>query len=481
MARPFIAPNGARRATGKASLVTAIAVALTLSAGAQTRIEPDKNGFTPEQDVELGQQAAAEVRQQLPLLNESVANDFVDDIGRRLVASIPDDLQQPAFRYSFDVVNLKEINAFALPGGPMFLHRGMLEAARTDGEVAGVMAHELSHVVLRHGTAQATKGQKFQIGAIAGQILGAIVGGRAGSVISQGSQVGLGVYFLKYGREYERQADLLGAQIMARAGYDPQQMANMFRTIEQQSRNASPEWLSDHPDPGNRYDAIIREAENLRVERPAPQGRIDEVHSRLARLQPAPTTEQVARARQQRQPAPVGTSGRTARVERPSGNWQTVQPGEFIRMQVPSNWRQLNSGSGTVTYAPQGGYVRTEDGQSAFTHGLELGVVQTDGGSLQQNTDQLLQMFARGNPDLRRQNGYSRTTIDGRQGLTTTLSNVSEVTGAPEAVNVSTTQLSDGSLLFLLGVAPSDEAQTYFNTFGRVRQSIQLADRSERR
>jgi predicted Zn-dependent protease len=278
MARPFIAPIGARLATGKASLVTAIAVALTLSAGAQTRIEPDKNGFTPEQDVELGQQAAAEVRQQLPLLNEPAANNFVDDIGRRLVASIPDDLQQPAFRYSFDVVNLKEINAFALPGGPMFLHRGMLEAARTDGEVAGVMAHELSHVVLRHGTAQATKGQKFQIGAIAGQILGAIVGGRAGNVISQGSQVGLGVYFLKYGREYERQADLLGAQIMARAGYDPQQMANMFRTIEQQSRNASPEWLSDHPDPGNRYDAIIREAENLRVERPAPQGRIDEVH-----------------------------------------------------------------------------------------------------------------------------------------------------------------------------------------------------------
>ena len=90
-------------------------------------------------------------------------------------------------------------------------------------------------------------------------------------------------------------------------------------------------------------------------------------------------------------------------------------------------------------------------------------------------------MFARGNPDLRRQSGYSRTTIDGRQGLTTTLSNVSEVTGAPEAVNVSTTQLSDGSLLFLLGVAPSDEAQTYFNTFGRVRQSVQLADRSERR
>ena len=360
----------------------------------------------------------------------------------------------------------------------MFLHRGMIEAARTDAEVAGVMAHELSHVILRHGTAQATKGQKFQIGAIAGQVLGAIVGGRTGSVISQGSQVGLGVYFLKYGREYEREADLLGAQIMARAGYDPRQMANMFRTIEQQNRNAAPEWLSDHPNPGNRYDAILREAETLQVSGAAPQGEIDGVHARLARMSPAPTTQQVARARQQgRQPGPVGTSGRAAQVERPSADWQTVQPGEFVRLRVPANWRQTSSGGGTVTYAPQGGYVRTEDGQSAFTHGLELGVMQTDGGSLQQNTEQLVQVFARTNPDLRRQGGYSRTSIGGRQGLTATLSNVSELTGEREAINVSTVQLSDGSLLFLLGVAPADEAQAYFNTFGRVRQSVQLMDR----
>jgi Zn-dependent protease with chaperone function len=481
MARPLNTPRAARRVTQKASFAAAIAATLTLAASAQTRIEPDKNSYSPEQDVQLGQQAAAEVRQQLPLVEDRVTEQAVEDIGRRLVNEIPDYLQQPAFRYTFDVVNLKEINAFALPGGPMFLHRGMLEAANTDGEVAGVMAHELSHVILRHGTAQATKGQKFQIGAIAGQVLGAIVGGRAGSAISQGSQLGLGVYFLKYGREYEREADLLGAQIMARAGYDPRQMANMFRTIQQQGGSSGPEWLSDHPDPGNRYEAILREAETLRVEGSAPQGRLEQVQARLAQLPPAPTSEQVARARQQgRQPAPVGTTGRTARVERPSGNWQTVEPAGFIRLQVPSNWRQMNNGGGTVMYAPQGGVVQSQSGQSAFTHGLELGVMQADGGSLQRNTDQLVQMFARANPDLRKQSGYSRTTIDGRQALTTTLSNVSEVTGQREAINLSTVQLSDGSVLFLLGVAPSDEAQTYFNTFGRVRQSVQLNDQAPR-
>src|SRR4029453_15310796 len=264
---------------------SALVTTMTLSPSAQTRIEPHKNSYSPEQDVELGRQAASEVRRQLPRLNDEVTQQFVEAIGNRLVLATPSELEQPAFRYSFQVVNLKEINAFALPGGPMFLNRGMLDAAKSDGEGVGVMAHGLSRVVLRHGTAQATKGQKFQMGAIAGQVLGAIVGGRTGSVISQGSQFGLGAYFLKYSREYEREADLFGAQLMARAGYDPRQMANIFRTIQQQAGSRGPEWLSDHPDPGNRYDAINREAASLRV-----QGAADtdddfrEARSRLAEM-----------------------------------------------------------------------------------------------------------------------------------------------------------------------------------------------------
>ena len=282
-------------------MIAALLLATNLSA--QTRIEPRKNGFTPSQDVQLGREAAAEVRQQLPMLNDRPSEALVERIGTRLVGAIPARFRQPAFRYSFDVVNLREINAFALPGGPMFLHRGMLQAARTDDEVAGVMAHELSHVILRHGTLQASKAQKFQFGALAGQVLGSIVGGRTGRVIAQGSQFGLGTYFLKYSREYEREADLLGAQIMARAGYDPRQMANMFRTIQQQGGGSGPEWLSDHPDPGNRYAAINREAAALRVAGTADTGpAFASVRSHLAQLPPAPTSEQIARARQGRLP-----------------------------------------------------------------------------------------------------------------------------------------------------------------------------------
>jgi beta-barrel assembly-enhancing protease len=247
--------------------VVALAAGLAVSApaAAQTRIDADKNRFSPAQDVELGRRAAAELRRELPIVRDRQTENYVGRIGERLVAAIPGRLRQPQFRYTFQVVDRRDINAFALPGGPIFVNRGMLDAARNDGEVAGVIAHELSHVVLRHATAQATKGQKFQLGALAGQILGSVVGGRTGAIITQGSQIGIGTYFLKYSREYEREADLLGVQIMARAGYDPRDMANMFQTIARRTGNGGPEWLSDHPNPTNRYAAINREAALLRA------------------------------------------------------------------------------------------------------------------------------------------------------------------------------------------------------------------------
>ena len=185
---------------------------------AQTVITPPKNKYSPADDVELGRQASAEVEKQLPLLRDGQVTGFVESLGNRLVTAIPADLRHPEFRYSFQVVNVKEINAFALPGGPMYVNRGMLEKAHTDGEVAGVMAHELSHVVLRHGTAQATAATKYEIGELLGAVVGSIVGGKVGGAIAQGTQFGLGTAFLRFSRDYEKQADLMGSQIMARAG-----------------------------------------------------------------------------------------------------------------------------------------------------------------------------------------------------------------------------------------------------------------------
>ena len=347
------------------ALLLALAVA---SPSAQTKITPEKNSYSVADDVKVGQEAAAEAKKQLPMLNDDRVDTFVENVGARLAAAIAGDLRHAGFRYTFDVVNQKEINAFALPGGPMFLNRGMIEAAKTEAEVAGVMAHEIAHVALRHGTAQATKGQKFQIGAVAGQILGAIVGGTAGSVISQGSQFGLGTYFLKYGREYERQADLMGAQIMARAGYDPREMANMFKTIQAEGGGGGPEWLSSHPDPGNRYDAIVQEASMLRVVGKGDSGQFESIKSRLAGMPPAYTAEQIAKGQTTTGPRTVATGGRrVVNVEPPSNSYRTYQPSDFLRISVPANWDAVDASAGSVTYAPKGGFIQGDNAPRSRT------------------------------------------------------------------------------------------------------------------
>ena len=245
---------------------TALALCTVVTLAGQTVITPPKNKYKPEQDVQIGREAAAEVRREYPIINDPQIAGYLERAGNSLVAVAPRALNHEVFEYSFTPVNLKEINAFALPGGPMFVNRGMFEAAQGEGEVVGVMAHELAHVLLRHGTANATKAQNFQIGAIAGAIAGAIIGGGVGQVISQGSQFGLGAWLMKYSREYEKQADLLGAQMMARAGFDPRDLARMFETIEKQAKgNTPPQWLSSHPNPGNRSQYIQQEAAKLTI------------------------------------------------------------------------------------------------------------------------------------------------------------------------------------------------------------------------
>ena len=243
-----------------------VVVALSASLIAQTRVTPPSNKYKPEQDVQLGKEAADEARKQLPVMRDDAVTSYVEDLGKRLAAAIPPEFNQDLFHYTFETVNVRDINAFALPGGPMFVNRGMLEAAANEGEVAGVMAHEISHVVLRHGTAQASKAGKYQAGSVAGAIFGAIIGGTIGNIVAQGTQFGLGAAFLRFGRDFEKQADLEGARIMSLARYDPKDMANMFRTIEKQGGSGGPQWLSDHPNPGDRYAYITKEAQSLRVE-----------------------------------------------------------------------------------------------------------------------------------------------------------------------------------------------------------------------
>ena len=229
---PEVTMSSSRINTGRkfiAWLTLFTFVAMPLSLVAQTQIKYHSNRYSPADDVKAGRQAAQEAEQQFPLLRDETIGSYIERVGQRLVSAIPSEFQHPEFRYYFKVVNASDINAFALPGGPMYVNRGMIEAANNEGEMAGVMCHELSHVALRHGTAQATKAQKYSIlSGIAG-IAGTILGGQG---VGQLAQMPFGVYFLKFSREYETEADLLGARICANAGYDPRDLALVMRRFD---------------------------------------------------------------------------------------------------------------------------------------------------------------------------------------------------------------------------------------------------------
>lgn len=449
---------------------------ITLSAaliGAQTRITPPKNKYSPQQDVELGLEAAAQARQELPLMRDDSVTSYVDDLGKRLVEGIPPEFGQSAFKYTFETVNIRDINAFALPGGPMFVNRGMIEAASTEGEVAGVMAHEISHVVLRHGTAQVSKAQRFQMGQVAGAILGAVVGGRVGDVIAQGTSFGLGTYFLRYGRDYEKQADLLGAQIMSRVGYDARDMAAMFRTIEKNGGGSGPEWLSSHPNPGNRSQYITKEAESLRIEnRVGPSQRFDRVKTHLGTLPKAPSSEELAKQKPARNTGGGATRPPAGNVPPPSDRFRQHTAGNIFRVAVPSNWQE-SQGSSAVTFAPSGA-LGSYNGQTVFTHGVEFGFAQNLGRDLQSASESLIDSLSRGNPRMRAREGFNRTDLGGRPALVRRLSNVSEATQETETVQVITAQLSDGTLFYGIAVAPDRDYNAYLSTFERVFDSVRF-------
>jgi len=471
---------------------------MPLAALAQTRVEMPKNRYDVREDVQAGQQAAQQVYQQMPILRDSYVDSYVESVGRRLVAAIPPEYHQPAFRYSFDVVDARDINAFALPGGPMFVNRGMIEAARTEGEMAGVMAHEIAHVALRHATAQATETQKFQIGSVLGQIAGAVIGGGVGQVVGAASQIGFGAGALKYSRKYETQSDILGAQIMARAGYDPRDLASMFRTIAQQGGGSGgPEWLSSHPNPGNREQRIMQEAAMLRVNSEAARQDSAEFRNVQARLRGYPrarTMEEIARSGQrnpnqggqypdQRYPddrypddrypnqGGYGGNARGERVAYPSTRYQT-QRNNLFSVAVPSNWRQLGGDQGSVSYAPEGAY-----GSQGITHGVMFSVAQSNYSDLQRASQEVLQGLMQANNYLRQTGGWQRTTVDGRAALATSLIGRSPITGQNERVTIVTTTLGNGQVFYMAAVSPQNEYGTYQRTFNDILRSLQLNSR----
>ena len=456
-----------------------LACAIAAAAAAQTTVKLPKNKYTPEQDVQIGREAAAEVRRQYPIISDEHITKYLSGLGDRLVAAAPPELKQPVYEYSFTPVNLKEINAFALPGGPMFVHRGMFDAAASEGEVVGVMAHELSHVLLRHGTANATKAENpwLALGQLAGMVGGAVVGGAAGSAIAQGSQFGLGTLLLRYSRDFEKQADLMGAQIMARAGYDPRALAHMFETIAGEaarSGGGAPQWMSSHPDPGNRTQYITREAEALKIADAPDTSQFAPIKTAFNGLPPAKTMAELANAKSAPAGAltnAVGTPGQP--LPRPSAQYKPVKGGNVFQVSVPSDWTTVPSKT-SIKAVPQNGYGQLE-GQTVFSCGVEFGIAKADTRDLAAATKAFLNAVAQNNPGLRLAGDQQQIQISNRSAVATPLVNPSPL-GGQERIVFYTTFLAEGTLFYYLTVVPESAAAAFEPAFQRIGQSIHLTD-----
>jgi beta-barrel assembly-enhancing protease len=458
----------------------ALFLMVAIAFGDGTKITAPKNNYKPADDVKVGKEAAAQITRELPLLPQNGDVDaYVERIGNTLTAAIPPEFAHPEFRYDFSVVNAKDINAFALPGGPMFVNRGMIEAAHSEGEMAGVMAHEISHVALRHGTAQATKSQNpgVQVGAIGGAILGAIIGGNAGDIVAQGTQIGLGTYLLKFSREYETQADILGAQILARAGYDPMDLAKMFQTIEQQGGSQGPEWLSSHPNPGNRSERISEESRKVTVAQPRRSGSAEfiRVQSMLKRMAPAATSAEIAKSRKPDNETRYPDDARMGdTIERPSTQYRPVTVSDAFQVSVPTNWREFRDGS-SVTTAPDGAYGNVQ-GQSVFTHGAIIGAARASSRDLAKESDQLISGILHGNAYLNVNGKYQRVRIDGREGLRMRLTGTSPITKQREIVDVYTALTGRDQLFHTIQVVPANNQAYYRKAFDDMVRSVRLSN-----
>jgi hypothetical protein len=442
--------------------------------------------------VKLGREAAQQAEQQLPVLRDRQSTDYLSGVGQRLVDAIPPEFQHPEFHYYFKIVNVSDINAFALPGGPMYVNRGTIDAARNEGELAGVMAHELSHVALRHGTAQATKAEKYSLLAGLAGIAGTIVAGPAVGQLAQAPIVG---YFLHYSREYETEADLLGARIMSRAGYDPHDLANMFRTIERVSGGGGGGWFSDHPNPKNRYEKINQEAQYLRVDnRITDNTDFRRIQERLRGSSRALSTEEVAR-NGRRYPTDNGQprddrsdpdNGRYpdnrrdpvnqpfGRVSDPSSRYQLYSELGVLRLKVPDNWRELREND-SVWFAPEGAYGQFS-GQPVFTHGINFNIAHSQGQSLRTVNDQMVSNLLQSNRKMR-QIGRSQGTNTGtRYWMRTEFTNVNEATGRTETVALASTLLRSGDVLFISTVVPENDTARFQNAFVNILNSVQISN-----
>jgi hypothetical protein len=439
-----------------------------------------------EDQQKLGLEAVTEIYKQMPVLpDSSPQTQYIQQLGRKLVKQIP---QQYTWPYEFHVVQQKEINAFALPGGPMFVNIGTINAAQNEAQLAGVMAHEMSHVYMQH-TAKSVHRQ--ELGQIIGA-LGGIFGGTAGAVARVGA-AGAGLYLLKYSRKDEAQADSVGAIIMYKAGYNPMELANFFEILDKQG-NSGPQFLSDHPNPGNRSSAIAKQISAWPSQKYSSTSQAFLDTKKQTSSVKAYSAQEISDgakqglwARQNMESGATPKSAQAAVSEAANSNsvanvtFEQIKPsGQFtevhqngISISYPSNWTTA-SGKTSLTIAPKAGV-----SQNAVAYGVIVsGAEDASAGSLDQVADDLIKNLVQSNPGLHQNGDVRQVSVAGVSGRSADLFGNSPVqqNGKPLAEHDWLVLLPrpGGTYVYLIFIAPENDFAALRPTYQKMLDGLQV-------
>jgi Zn-dependent protease with chaperone function len=462
---------------------------------------PGTTGMNRQQQQQLGLQAMGEVYKQMPVLpDSSPETQYVQHLGRKLAGVIPADRSWP---YQFHVIPATDINAFALPGGPIFVNIGTITAADNEAQLAGVLAHEMSHVYMQHSAKQAPKATTAQI--IAGLAGAVLPQSGLGNLGRMGIQIGAGTMLMKYSRGDEAQADSVGAIIMYRAGYNPQAMADFFETLQKKYGGGGPQFLSDHPNPGNRTASVQREIQNWPRKNYVSNSpefastKQDAAHVKAYSAQEIANGAKAGTWEQQnRKNNVVPASGSTSSNQgsgagsgsgsgsgtgeeatdvafkqiKPSGNFAQHE-GQGYTVSYPDNWK-VNGDQNTTIIAPPSGASDT-----GIAYGVVLGTRPESGGSsLDDATRQLAEGLAQDNPGMKVSGEPKNIDVNGMQGRSLELLGNSplQLNGKPlpERDLLVAVPRAQGGLVYLVFISPDRDYNQLHPTYQKMLDSLQL-------
>jgi Zn-dependent protease with chaperone function len=462
---------------------------------------PGTTGMNRQQQQQLGLQAMGEVYKQMPVLpDSSPETQYIQHLGRKLAGVIPADRSWP---YQFHVIPATDINAFALPGGPIFVNIGTITAADNEAQLAGVLAHEMSHVYMQHSAKQAPKATTAQI--IAGLAGAVLPQSGLGNLGRMGIQIGAGTMLMKYSRGDEAQADSVGAIIMYRAGYNPQAMADFFETLQKKYGGGGPQFLSDHPNPGNRTASVQREIQNWPRKNYVSNSpefsstKQDATHVKAYSAQEIANGAKAGTWEQQnRKNNVVPASGSTSSNQgsgagsgsgsgsgtgeeatdvafkqiKPSGNFAQHE-GQGYTVSYPDNWK-VNGDQNTTIIAPPSGASDT-----GIAYGVVLGTRPESGGSsLDDATRQLAEGLAQDNPGMKVSGEPKNIDVNGTQGRSLELLGNSplQLNGKPlpERDLLVAVPRAQGGLVYLVFISTDRDYNQLHPTYQKMLDSLHV-------